>query len=241
MDLKQRYGMVFWRHAEKKETDFNEVAERVYKVLNVFVNNFPAKYRPNYLTVNKKSETKLYEWNFENFCKDLKINVNHTKGRVFKELGYSLSFFSSLNNFESFSYRIHVGATDVNFTNAIVINLSMDFDYFDKKVASKLEQIFYQCVKEFDAYYACMSNSQIPLRKGCYTSLDDVPNDVHWLNYWSDEILKKIDIKKLKKLEKKYKEFSFNNGFIKLQDIALNAENPKDLQYKEQIEQELGI
>lgn len=231
--------MVFWRHNEAISTSFDEIAKQAYSIMNIFNNHLPKEFRPNYLTVNKKQDAKPYDWNYQTFYNDLYKNVNHTKERVFKELGYSLSFFSSLENANSFGYMIHVGATDPRFTNSIVVNLAFYYNYFDEKACKTLEKIFYECVRSFGAYYACVANSSSILNNGLYLTDEGVPTSLHWLNYWSPEIMKKIDRKRVKKLEQKYKEFVFNDGFLKLQNVALDANSEQDVEYKKALEESI--
>lgn len=76
--------MIFWRHTEKENTSFDDISERIYKVFQIFNKNLPYEYCPNYKTVNKKCDAKIYDWNYENFCNDLKKNINHTKECVFE-------------------------------------------------------------------------------------------------------------------------------------------------------------
>lgn len=243
MGYKQTYTMIFWRHAEKEDIAFDDIAKRAYDTLQIFNKYFPEKYRPNYTTVKNKSEANLYNWNYEDFCNDLMKNVNHTRDMVFKDLGYSLSFFSSLNDESSCGYMIHVGATNKMFLNTISVNLSIDFDYFNKDYYDILEKTFYKCAEKFGAFYASIYNTKIGGGKFAKFKSDSVYDitSVNWLNYWSPEILKSFDAKVLKKLEKEYEEFIFKNGFIKLQDKPLNAESEEDLEYKNQVESELGL
>lgn len=243
MEHKQTYKMIFWRHSEKKDSSFNDIAKRTYNVLQIFNNEFPEKYRPNYLTVMKKSDVNFFEWSYENFYNELINNVNHTKTQIFSELGYSLSFFSSLDNDSSCGYMIHVGAINENCLNTIAVNLSIDFDYFNKNSYELLERIFYRSAKEFGAFYACIYNSQISDGKFAKFKSDSMYNitNIHWLNYWSPEVLRQFNIKELKKIEKEYREFSFKNGFLKLQEKPLNAENQSDIDYLKKVESEIGL
>ena len=119
--IKQTYSMIFWRHTEKENTSFDDISERIYKVFQIFNKNLPYEYCPNYKTVNKKCDAKIYDWNYENFCNDLKKNINHTKECVFEKLGYSLSFFSSLEDNKLFGYRLNVGVKDSRFINVFSV------------------------------------------------------------------------------------------------------------------------
>lgn len=243
MSQKQVYSMIFWRYSEKDDVSFDNIARRIFKVLNVFKKHFPEKYQPNFCAVKNKSNAKLYDWNYNNFYDDLKRNVNQTKEMVFKELGYSLSFFSSLEDAESCGYMVHVGATSPNCLNTFAVNLSIDFDYFNKECYNILEKVFYKCVKEFKPFYACVYNSQINGGKFAKFKSDTVYDitNIHWLNYCSPEIINKFNKDTLKKLSRQNKEFVFKNGFIKLQKKPLDAENNKDIYYLKDVEQLLGL
>lgn len=92
----QRHSIILWKKAERKDKDFEEIAKETYEVLKQF-QECPQELRPNYLTAKTKKDIKEFDWNYENFRSMLKKGVNKEGENIFEDLGYSISFFSSLN------------------------------------------------------------------------------------------------------------------------------------------------
>lgn len=233
--MNQNFTMLFWRKPSKKEKPFEQIAEETYKMFMVFMEKLPENLRPNFKTVSKLGDAKLYDWSFENFSQDLEKGVNHTRDKVFRDLGYSLSFFSSLDNKESCGYMAKVGVTRKDFIDTFIVEFPVGFDYFSEENASMLEEIFCRCLEIFNPYYACFANSKVKTSYS-YLSDDDKPLDAHWLNYFSHDMMKHIKKGSIKRLERDFDGFEFHDGFIKIQRTPLNAENQKDLELKEQVE-----
>ena len=133
---------------------------------------------------------------------------------------------------------LEVGVKDKRFINSFVVNFSIDFNYFDAEISNLLSNLFNQAVKEFEPFWACMTNCSLQ-NDAEYLDENNKPTSIHWLNYWSPAILQTIDKRKLKKLERKYKYLIFNRGFLKLQDIAINATNSSDIEYIKSIENDI--
>ena len=65
--------------------------------------------------------------------------------------------------------------------------------------------------------------------------VNGLPTNVHWMNYWSDDIIDRIGLRKIKKAKKKFEQFDFNNGIIKLKSLPINANNVHELEYQAEI------
>ena len=233
----QYYTLIFWRKHERQDITFDEIAEQAYKTISIY-QKLPEKYRPNYLRVYRKEDAKLFEWSYQNFYNELKKGVNQENGQIFVDLGYSIGFFSALDNNDACGYSIGVGKTNELFSNTFVIDLALDMDYFTPENSKLIEELFRETVQTFEPYFGATINS---LMDNCnyFNKTTNELQSLHWLTYVSPELSTNLKESKLKKLMKKYKEFEYDNGFIKLQNIALNAENPKDVKYKEEVEREL--
>ena len=225
---KQQYKMLLCREAEKSKISFADLARKTYKLMMLFNELLPMQYRPNYETTNKKCDAKIYDWSYEQFYNDLKKGINHTKDAVFEELGYSISFFSSLNNSECVGYILNVGATNNNVQNFLSVSFPPAFDYFKKSNSSLLEDLFVKCVTVFGASYGKVANSCIFDGKGTTFNLNGYKVEhLQWLNYFLPE---KFNIEKqLKSLTKLNHNIVYSNGFLKLKDIAIDSTNTEDM------------
>jgi len=233
----QYYTIILWRKPESENITFDEIAERAYKTISVY-QKLPNNYKPNYLNGTRKKDAKLFDWSYENFANTLQQGANQENGQVFKELGYSIGFFSSLDNNQSCGYSMSVGKTNDLFINSFIVALSIDMDYYLPDTSKLIEDLFKESIKTFGAFYGAVVNSLMDK----YIYYDKDANEIksiHWLNYVAPDITQNIKESKLKKLMKKYKEFEYDNGFIKLQNKAINAENPEEVKYKEELEREL--
>ena len=53
MGYKQTYTMIFWRHAEKENIAFDDIAKRAYDILQIFNNQIQVWLTNNNLIANK--------------------------------------------------------------------------------------------------------------------------------------------------------------------------------------------
>lgn len=234
--MQQWYSLILWRKPEKESVTFEEVAKRAYQTISVFMELQP-NYRPNYAKVGKKRDAKLFEWNYDNFCDYLNKKARKTSQQMFKDLGYTCGFFSSLNSGESCGYSLSVGITNKMFVNSFVVEFSTSMDYFNGEVSAKIEELFRRSVKTFNPYWGCVVNMGMKECDNFLTADDSSPNEIHWLNYMSNSMLKNLNPKGIKRLTKECKQFKCEDNFIKLQDVALNADVVEDVRLKEYAQQ----
>jgi len=234
--MEQYYILQLLRKPEKCNVSFEEIAERAYKTIMLF-QKLPKEFRPTYLCANRKKDCKLMEWNYQNFYDILKKNDNHTEEKVFEDLGYTFDCFSSLNNSISCGYSMLVGITNTKLVNSFIMRLSYNIEYFDEATSKQIKELFEESVKIFEPYFGCVYNSLLRSSKKYNTNDDEtMPTAVHWLNYWSKDMIGNIGEQKIKRLSKIYKELEYKEGFLKLQDIAIDSKNPKDVEYKAEVE-----
>lgn len=232
--MEQFYKLILWRKAEKEDVPFEEIAKRAYETITLFKVLEP-KYQPNYEKVFSKKDAKLFDWDYNNFYNYLKSNVNREGKIEFKELGYSIGFFSSLNSNESCGYDLRVGATENPFTNTFLVRFSINMDIFNEEMSRKIELIFKQAVKIFEPFWGCVVNSRLNATDGYLNNDNSFPKAFHWLNYLSDEMLERLNKKALNALEKKYK-IERDGNIIKLKNIALNANLAEDVKLKKDVD-----
>lgn len=235
--MDQFYKLILWRKAEREDVSFEEIAKRAYETITLFKVLEP-KYQPNFEKVFSKKDAKLFDWDYNNFYNYLKSNVNREGKTEFKELGYSIGFFSSLNSNESCGYDLRVGATENPFTNTFLVRFSINMDMFNEEMSRKIELIFKQAIKIFEPFWGCVVNNRLNTTEGYLNNDNSFPKAFHWLNYLSNEMLDKLDKKVLNALEKKYK-IECDGNIIKLKNIALNANLAEDVKLKKDVDDAL--
>ena len=64
---------------------------------------------------------------------------------------------------------------------------------------------------------------------------------VHWLNYFSDETVHKIGLKRINSMQRKYPEARFDNGFLRIKESMLDSDDKNDLAYQTSIAKHIGF
>ena len=131
----QRHSIILWRKAEKMEKSFEQISKEAFEVLNIF-QEYSQELRPNYLTAKTKKQVKEFDWNYKNFSEQLKTGINKENDRIFKELGYSISFFSSMDEKNSSAFSMTVGNKCAPFYNVLVVDLPLSYDLYNTKKAA---------------------------------------------------------------------------------------------------------
>ncbi|MBQ9935242.1 MAG: hypothetical protein IJO70_05270 [Lachnospiraceae bacterium] len=227
----QRHSIVLWRKAEKKAKEFEELAKETYEIMTIF-QSYPIEIRPNYLAEKLKNDTNKFEWNYENFKDVLKKGVNKENEREFKDLGYSLSFFSSMSEHNSCSFEITVGNKNERFYNTIIINLPVSLNYFEIRTTDMIRELFGKLVQVYRPYWGCVSNKILSRKYGKFLD-GDLPTTVHWMNYWSENIISKIGEDKIQKIVDENSMLTFEEGRLFIKDTAFDIENYEDVSYHE--------
>lgn len=185
----QRHSIILWKKAEKKDKAFDEIAKETYEVLNLF-RDCPQELRPNYLTAETKKDIKEFDWNYENFRSTLKKGINKEGENIFEDLGYSISFFSSLNGQNACGFEMIAGNKNEKFHNSLIINL---------------------------------------------------PATVHWINYWSEDIIEAIGMEKIQNVVAKNTMSTFKAGIFSIKETALDIEKEEDIRFHAEVHKQLFL
>ena len=235
----QRHSIILWRKADREDKSFEEIARETYNVLNVF-QNYPQELRPNYLTAKTKKDTKEFEWNYENFCSTLSKGINKEGKRVFENLGYLISFFSSMNEEDSCGFEVWTGNKSEKFHNTLIINLPLSMNLYDEKTAKKIISLFETLVQTYAPYWGCISNKVLSRKYGKYL-VGNLPTTIHWLNYWSEDIIQAIGVKNIQKTVDANPEISFENGIMLIRNTAIDVEKEDDLKFHDKLQKQLSL
>lgn len=177
---------------------------------------------PNFLPAKRKSDSRIFELTKRNVKTLLIKNVNKEGGKIFADLGSCISFFSSKKEENSCRISIHIGSSNINCKDTVIISLPYsNFSGFSYK-KEEFENLFYDMVKAFDPFYAFVSNSLNNNLSDLYWQ-NDMPAYVHWFNYYSNSIIQKIGNKQIEKI-KNIKKVE-NGCFFKIQNEPIDVNN----------------
>lgn len=224
--MEQRHSIILWRKAEEKDKVFEDVVKEAYGVFKLF-QGYPQELRPNYLTAETKKDIKGFDWNYENFSSVLKQGINKEGKNIFEDLGYSISFFSSMNEKEACSFQMKVGNKNEKFYNTLIIHLPLSLNLYDKKTAEMISVLFEKLVQAYMPYWGCISNRALSRQYGKYLE-GTLPTTVHWMNYWSEDIVRTIGMKKIEKIIDINPIITFKNGILSIKKTALDVDNQDD-------------
>lgn len=228
----QKFTIILWRKAEQEEKSFDEIAREAYETLCI-LQKYDEIFRPNYLTVKKKSDASKFEWNYGSFLDALQNGVMKIGKNKLTELGYSISFFSSLNENESCGISLRVGNKDAKFVNSLIMGLPICLDYRENVNSCMLKKLFCELTNCFRPYWGCVSNNKFQIGELGYMRGNN-PLYIHWLNYWSKDVVSTVSSKFFEDI-KNISEISFMDGVLQLGENAFDCRNGKDKIYFEEI------
>ena len=235
----QRHSIILWKKAEAKENNFEEIAKEAYKVLNIF-QDYPTEFRPNYLTANTKKDIKEFNWNFESFSDVLRKGINTEGKNVFEDLGYSISFFSSMKEQDACSFQMRVGNRNDKFYNTLVVSLPYSVNVFDEEVSVIICGLFEKLVQAYHPFWGCVSNKALSIKYGKYLE-GNLPTTVHWINYWSEDIIGAIGREKIQKIMEKNAIIFFKDGIFKVRNTALDMDKDDDIIFHSVLQTQLFL
>lgn len=230
----QRHTVILWKKAESKDRNFEEISKEAYNILNLF-QDYPQELKPNYLTVKSKKDVNEFDWNYENFNSMLKKGINREGENVFENLGYSISFFSSMDEKKSCAFQMNVGNKNNKFYNTFIIDLPLSLNLYDKKIADTIRNLFEKLVKSYMPYWGCISNKVLSRKYGKFLE-GNRPTTVHWMNYWSEDIIEMIGMEKIQKMVDRSSIISFQKGVLSIKDTAFDVDKEEDLKYHDELQ-----
>ena len=235
----QRHSIILWRKAEKEDKSFEEISKEAYEVLNLF-QYCSQELRPNYLTGKTKKDIKEFEWNYENFSEQLKKGVNKEDEVVFKELGYSISFFSSMDEKNSCTFSMTAGNKFEKINNVLIVDLPLSYNLYEKETADIISDLFGKLVQVYKPFWGCISNRALSRKYGKFLE-GNLPTTVHWINYWSEDILGTIGMEKIQDMVNKNTMSTFKTGILSIKETAFDVEKEDDIRFHAEMHNQLFV
>ncbi len=84
-------------------------------------------------------------------------------------------------------------------------------------------------------YWGCVSNKALSRRYGKFLD-GNLPTTVHWMNYWSEDIINTIGIKKIQCIVDENPIISLQNGILTIKDVALDIDNEHDIRFHDKLQ-----
>lgn len=235
----QRHSIILWRQAEREDRSFEEISKEAYDVLDLF-QYYPQELRPNYLSVKTKKDIKEFDWNYKNFSEQLKKGINKENEVIFKELGYSISFFSSMDEKNSCAFSMTAGNKFEKINNTLIVDLPLSFNLYDKKMADIISGLFKKLVQVYKPFWGCISNRALSRKYGKFLE-GNLPTTVHWINYWSEDIIRTIGMETIQNVVNKNTTVSFKSGILSIKGTALDVEKEDDIRYHSSLQKQLVL
>lgn len=234
----QRHTIILWSKA--KNEPFKATVDKAYSLMQL-LRNFGPELSPNYESINRKKDAKLFEWSYEAFEKLVKNGVNKEGKNTFAELGYSVSLFSSLNGKESAGISMNIGNTNPRFPNTFIMDLPQTYKMIDNESgAQRIESLFKECIEIFEPYWGCVANSvNSNSFDGFYK--DDLPTTVHWLNYFGRDIVETVGENKIIEAPLSLSVKIGDGYLLKLDKFPINIEDNEIIRKQSEINSILGL
>lgn len=233
----QTYTMILW--AQPKKEDFETVVKKAYATLQSLA-KYGEDISPKYLTAARKKDALPFQWSYGAFRELVAGSVNKEGGKVFSELGYTFSFFSSLNNKESAGISMTTGMVNPRFKNTFTLNFPQSYNMSDPDKAEKAAAAFSDCISAFEPFWGCVANSANSLRFSGYYR-EGLPTSFHWLNYFGGEITGKLGKDKLEKLPIHTARAVADGYLLRLDQAPLDDENSEAISKQKQVNELLGL
>ena len=232
----ERYTILLWKKPLSSDTQFSEIVQNTVDTLSIFY-DLPEQYRPNFYTSDRKSSAKPFVLSCDEIASYLRKNVLKVNYKECPELGVSLGLFSSMKDDSAFGYLMRVGVKDTSYglLNTLVVNIALDYKMYDEESARLIVTLFEKSVAVFKPFWGAIVNNCAYNDNEPYM-VNGLPTNVHWMNYWSDDIIDRIGFRKIKKAKKKFEQFDFDNGIIKMQKLPLQAKKEDDMRYQREVE-----
>ncbi|MCL6592247.1 MAG: hypothetical protein K6U80_20160 [Firmicutes bacterium] len=228
----QFHTMILW--AKAREMEFEEVVDQAYQLLS-YLREFGPELAPNYETVWKKSDAKLLKGTYEELKEIIAKEVKKAeKDDISKGLGYTLGFFSSLNDEESAGISLRIGVSDPKFVNSFIVDFPLNLSLYELFIAEKVYVLFKKCILCFEPYFGFVANNKNSDRYEKFWH-NDRPTTTHWLNFFGEDLVKLFGEQKIKNAPAELIEKVGNGYLIRLKKLPIDDESEFDLQLQRRL------
>ena len=87
-------------------------------------------------------------------------------------------------------------------------------------------------------YWGCISNKALSRKYGKYLE-GNLPTTVHWINYWSEDIIGEIGMERIQKIVDGNSAIIFQKGILSIKDTALDVDKAEDIIFHDELQKHL--
>lgn len=139
-----------------------------------------------------------------------------------------------MNELDSCGFEVRAGNKSEKFYNTLIINLPLSMNLYDEKTAKQISSLFETLVQTYVPYWGCISNRALSRKYGKYME-GNLPTTIHWLNYWSEDIIQAIGVKNIQKTVDANPEILFKNGIMLIKNTAIDVDKEDDLKFHDKL------
>lgn len=234
----QTHTLILWSHP--KDENFQSAVERAYSVL-ALLRDFGDELSPKFLTAKRKADAKPFDVKLENLEYVVRRGVNKEGSNSFPELGYRISFFSSLNERDSTKISLTIGTSNPQLKNSLVINFPQSFPLYEEVVlCERVTKLFQELCLLYNPYWGCIQND---VNANQLDALWDksLPTSIHWLNFFGFDTVNLLGDAKIQSAPVLGVIKASTGYFIKIKDMPIDDCNPEDLKLQESINEYFGL
>lgn len=184
--MKRAFSLILW--APSRIQDFDSCKHQAYELLAT-LHAFGPELSPKYLRAMSKKAAREFRLTLDNVEQLLKRKAD----RLFPDLGYTIGFFTSMNDDESagISLRIGVSTPDPRFVNSLVVDFPLNFDFGNAALRSRTIDLFRRCCEIFDPFWGCITDNLVQNRLQSFWK-DSQPTSIHWVNWYGDDLADRL-------------------------------------------------
>lgn len=133
---------------------------------------------------------------------------------------------------------MRVGNQNELFINTFIVQFPALFDFSEGENAALICDIFQRVIVNFEPFWAgtICNNNVFKQEKSGFPRGKEQLTGVHWLNYWSSEMISSIGEEKLATIRDVFPHAKYADGVLRLQENPLNLDLEVDCQYKRAVE-----
>lgn len=203
--------LILWRKPVEKTLEV--LAEEAFDLFSIF-REAQEDFRPNYQTARRKRDAKPITWDEKTFRNALLGRPVNQGNTLLGELGYSISFFSSVEEERSVGYRLHIGNRDPKFVDTFVVDIPDSA--WNSRLFSlvAIEDTFCRCIAAFHPFWGCVDD-RCPPEDGYLTWDRKRPMGVCWMNYWDTAMALQVGLLHIRRACGAMPEASWRDGVFR--------------------------
>lgn len=187
----QSYSIILWRKpVGLSHEEAVSMTENTFKCLD----EYNPDLLPRYLTAWSKKKAKLFDRSresIESLFRKEQVRANWPE----TETGYICTMFSSMDDSRSLGASFLWGMKYASGKDSVILNFPVRFpdEYYEATSFKKLFCDLVECIRPHYAFVQNGQNNQISNRLWV-----EKPTFVHWMNYYSKELLPDVKIQKVR-------------------------------------------